>query len=409
MTDKQQLNLISSPIKIKDSSKNQYLNRSSVFDIDNKQIEVNKENNRSIEKNLTNFSSNEKSEISISKLNYLPLNKFFNNEDSNLDLKSNSQIENSNNIIKSNLKFSPLPKPDFSSIVKKDSIITYRSSYKMPKFTCPDSPIKTPENYPNTGGNTFKIGNKIVKKATCRKLNFFQDENDDYVNKAGNLNKNDGYNILNKINSKISSSFFEHSFTKYKNDNMNFYSEFKKEIDKKSPILKFDPDYSNEFHRQTKSPEKQNPKVNFENESNFFFKNKIYNQYKINNVRLSTLVDKGLYSEKYENKDNVMDKLNKFAILDLNNKEISSNNKEEIVLNNCFKKSNDENLNYDSPSNLKKSFLNSNPNSSTKSTINLLGHKCKKDSKHSEESFYALDELDNFDGVNFKKKKFSSE
>lgn len=69
-------------------------------------------------------------------------------------------------------KFSPLPKPDFSTIEKKDSNFKYkeRGSYKKPRSIVPESPMKSPNQKFFT---PVKLqSNLFGNNSTCRKLNF---------------------------------------------------------------------------------------------------------------------------------------------------------------------------------------------------------------------------------------------
>lgn len=69
-------------------------------------------------------------------------------------------------------KFSPIPKPDFSTIEKKESNFKYKEkgSYKKPKCLVPESPMKTPNQKYFT---PVKLqSNLFGNLSTCRKLNF---------------------------------------------------------------------------------------------------------------------------------------------------------------------------------------------------------------------------------------------
>jgi hypothetical protein len=70
------------------------------------------------------------------------------------------------------VKFSPLPKPDFSSIEQKESNFTYKQigSYKKPKTNIPESPMKSPNQKYYTPVKTQS--NLFGNMSTCRKLNF---------------------------------------------------------------------------------------------------------------------------------------------------------------------------------------------------------------------------------------------
>jgi serine/threonine protein kinase len=91
-------------------------------------------------------------------------------------------------------KVSPLPKPDFSSIEKKENNFAYKQkgSYKKPKSNVPESPMKSPNQKFFT---PVKLGMKNLFGAnanTCRKLNFGEGETmcDVDMDIENNLNNN---------------------------------------------------------------------------------------------------------------------------------------------------------------------------------------------------------------------------
>jgi hypothetical protein len=95
------------------------------------------------------------------------LNEFYQIGNKNLFLDN---INNKNNEVF--IKFSPLPKPDFSTIEKKDSNFKYkeRGSYKKPRNIVPESPMKSPNQKFFT---PIKLqSNLFGNNSTCRKLNF---------------------------------------------------------------------------------------------------------------------------------------------------------------------------------------------------------------------------------------------
>jgi serine/threonine protein kinase len=94
---------------------------------------------------------------------------------SEMMIKSKESIQNS-----INSKLSPLPKPDFSSIEKKESAFTYKQkgSYKKPKSNVPESPMKSPNQKFFTPVK-LQMKNLFGGNAnTCRKLNFAGGEDD---------------------------------------------------------------------------------------------------------------------------------------------------------------------------------------------------------------------------------------
>jgi serine/threonine protein kinase len=72
----------------------------------------------------------------------------------------------------SNAKISPMPKPDFSSIEKKNATIIFKEkgSNKKPKSTIPESPMKSPNQKYFT---PVKFSSNLLQNnSTCRKLIF---------------------------------------------------------------------------------------------------------------------------------------------------------------------------------------------------------------------------------------------
>lgn len=89
-------------------------------------------------------------------------------------------------------KASPLPKPDFSSIEKKEANFTYKEkgSYKKPKSNIPESPMKSPTHkFFTPVKNSSNLFGNIT---TCRKLNFAMDggnkDNTDITSESSNPN-----------------------------------------------------------------------------------------------------------------------------------------------------------------------------------------------------------------------------
>jgi len=98
----------------------------------------------------------------------------------------NSSLADPNNVNGSKFqKISPLPKPDFSSIEKKESSFAYKQkgSYKKPRSMVPESPMKSPNQRiftPVKLNTDFNTLTGISNQSTCRKLTFnekfFEDE-----------------------------------------------------------------------------------------------------------------------------------------------------------------------------------------------------------------------------------------
>ncbi len=121
-----------------------------------------------------------------------------NSNNSSLDMKLN----NTNNMQFS--KVSPLPKPDFSSLEKKESNFVYKQkgSYKKPKSNYPESPMKSPNQKFFT---PVKMSVKNLygeNKNTCRKLNFGGDEDSKVERKFDNYTEGfrpRGKSLLEKL------------------------------------------------------------------------------------------------------------------------------------------------------------------------------------------------------------------
>lgn len=99
-------------------------------------------------------------------------------------------------------KASPMPKPDFSSIEKKEANFTYKEkgSYKKPKSNIPESPMKSPTHkfFTPVKSSSNLFGNMT----TCRKLNFAMD--------AGNKNNSElTADRTNQNTSKAKASFLD--------------------------------------------------------------------------------------------------------------------------------------------------------------------------------------------------------
>jgi hypothetical protein len=115
-----------------------------------------------------------------------------------------------------NEKTSPLPKPDFSSIEKKESSFKYKEkgSYKKPKSNIPESPMKSPNQKFFT---PVKLQSNLFGNAsTCRKLVFSQDQSEVNTQEIVNTKKsllerleedNKQYDL--QIERKRGSSLFE--------------------------------------------------------------------------------------------------------------------------------------------------------------------------------------------------------
>jgi hypothetical protein len=94
--------------------------------------------------------------------------------DTNYTNEKHTDIQNKNGFS----KVSPLPKPDFSSIEKKESKFTYKQkgSYKKPKSTMPESPMKSPNQKFFTPVKLQMTNLFGENTNACRKLNFGEED-----------------------------------------------------------------------------------------------------------------------------------------------------------------------------------------------------------------------------------------
>ena len=123
----------------------------------------------------TSDSGNIKEDLFTKRIN----KKLFENANPTI-INDTSQITNKNLFLDNQInedngmfsKFSPLPKPDFSTIEKRDSNFKCkeRGSYKKPRAIVPESPMKSPNQKFFTP--TKLQSNLFGNNSTCRKLNF---------------------------------------------------------------------------------------------------------------------------------------------------------------------------------------------------------------------------------------------
>jgi len=317
------------------------------------------------------------------------------------NLNSNENLNISGNPIS---KFSPLPKPDFSSIEQKENCLSYinKGSYKKPKLNVPDSPIKTPHKFPSTPGNAYRLGKKIQRKNACRKLNFFgnDEEIDDLTctNNTYNISivTNNNYKsnsdpvVKSKYNDFCNLDYYENSnLNNFSNCNFNFEnvkfgcSEFKSEDEFKNPFLTFTADSINNL--KTKQEAKINETTkNYKNcKKRVFFCENETSEFQLNDP-----IDDGEMNRDYDNH-----KLNSAKKSNNGSKKINS--KSNSIFDNTPKKS-------------KIIYLNSN------SKKKLLRNKYKKNNENSDEEENDLNynnnenseiEISEFD-VNFDDKNF---
>lgn len=106
---------------------------------------------------------------------------------------------------KTNKHASPIPKPDFTSLEKKEQNFSYKQkgSYKKPKFNMPESPMKSPTNKFFTPVKTQS--NLFGSTSSCRKLNFGGTDNaltTDRTKVNGEL-KTNKFTFLDKLDEEI--------------------------------------------------------------------------------------------------------------------------------------------------------------------------------------------------------------
>jgi len=120
----------------------------------------------------------------------------------------NTPTNNHTQQICKSTKYSPIPKPDFSSIEKKESSFTYKQkgSYKKQKSVVPESPMKSPNQRIFTPIK-FNTENSqpasISDQNTCRKLTF-ADRIDEEENSNKKSEEGEGFMKSFKQNSGIS-------------------------------------------------------------------------------------------------------------------------------------------------------------------------------------------------------------
>lgn len=159
----------------------------------------------------------------------------------NSNSTNNNTFSLSGNLSGNLCKISPLPKPDFSSIMQLENSLSYKScknkalqgSSKKIKLNVPNSPIKTPRKYTFTpNGNNNKGKNSIEKileqkNNTCRKLNFFESDKETKENKESFNTTNFADSDLNTISShNISNTAYKASFMKNDLNNFSNFNNF---------------------------------------------------------------------------------------------------------------------------------------------------------------------------------------
>jgi len=147
-----------------------------------------------VDKNRNKINLNFKNNLTVNEQqnNFLN-NHFITNKNLFLEKQNNDPSKDILN------KFSPLPKPNFSDIEKRDSNFKYkeRGSYKKPKNLVPESPMKSPNQkyFTPVKVQTNLFGNS----STCRKLTFTE------INESPKeeYNSNKDTNSLSEINSNL--------------------------------------------------------------------------------------------------------------------------------------------------------------------------------------------------------------
>jgi hypothetical protein len=136
-------------------------------------------------------------------------------------------------------KVSPLPKPDFTTLEKKEASFTYKKhgSYKKPKTAVPESPMKSPvQKYftPKPNSNLL-TSNKSAQTVVCRKLNFGAFEN----NSEENINIQKQLTFAKQLSTN-SEDFYDNLKLKAKNN--SFLDKLEEEereyiLEETSPII----------------------------------------------------------------------------------------------------------------------------------------------------------------------------
>lgn len=151
--------------------------------------------------------------------------------------KDNYQIENKNLFLdnKNNKingifsKFSPLPRPDFSTIEKKDSNFKYkeRGSYKKPRSIVPESPMKSPNQKFFT---PVKLqSNLFGNNSTCRKLNFTEineSPKEQEINNKDSTSTSKRNSCLRNLYGNSDDEYKNNISEKINNDDKNNFSPF---------------------------------------------------------------------------------------------------------------------------------------------------------------------------------------
>lgn len=102
-------------------------------------------------------------------------NSIFTNGFCNISNDQEKFKENNINFLSDrSLMKSPLPKPDFSIVDKKESSFSYKQdgSYKKPKNYVPESPMKSPNQKAFTPGSMQKNSGQLSTNFSKRKLDF---------------------------------------------------------------------------------------------------------------------------------------------------------------------------------------------------------------------------------------------
>ena len=216
--------------------------------------------------------------------------------------------------ISKSTKYSPIPKPDFSSIEKKESSFTYKQkgSYKKQKSVVPESPMKSPNQRIFTPIK-FDIENSqpasISDQSTCRKLTFAERIDEEEIS-----NKGEGFIQSFKQNNGLTTEQFGRNPENFMNFSEGVFSKYNNNHDTNCGKNKNNLSTSifNEEEREKSfSPERINSvnkiNLNFLNrieidtrhviKRQVTFENKLVNNYTENSDYTAT------FNDNYENKD----------------------------------------------------------------------------------------------------------
>jgi len=194
-------------------------------------------------------------------------------------------------------KFSPLPKPDFSTIEKKDSNFKYkeRGSYKKPRSIVPESPMKSPNQKFFT---PVKLqSNLFGNNSTCRKLNFTEinespkEQENTNKDSTSTSKRNSSKNNPNESSDEESTSNLDRKKSNNQDKNIHYPINFNKQgnLFDKFEGLKTQDD---NFIKDDANLYKSNSINNFQNKDPFRNESKVFNNVFYNNKEINFIMNK---------------------------------------------------------------------------------------------------------------------